>query len=116
MEPIERSEPLLRPRSDGLLATDAAVLLPIMAPRLQGDFDPCGSLKLAVWGSGSLATIRFASLERPYVYGPNTIAAQSGGVFAAQSAPSLVIRGTRLESVRAARRCAWWHKPSDFQA
>src|SRR5947199_9359830 len=96
-----RRKPLLRPRADGLLDTDRPLPLPIMAPRLQGEFDPSGSLKLALWGSGNLATIRFTPLRGPYVYGPNMVVARRGGVLAAHSAPGLVIRGARLESIRA---------------
>src|SRR5260221_3414464 len=112
----ERPVALLRPRVDGLLDADGPLLLPIMASRLQGDFNPAGTLKLALWGSGDLATIRFAPLTSPCVYGPNGISAARGGLFVAQSAPSLVIRGARLASVRAARKCAWWHKQGNFEA
>lgn len=108
-------EPLLHPRSDGLLDAGSPLLLPIMAPRLQGDFDPRGTLKLAVWGSGELATIRFAPPEGPFVYGPNRMAWRHGGLFVAQSAASLVIRGTQLKAARAARKCAWWHNPPSFE-
>lgn len=115
MKSLLLREPLLSPRTDGLLDAASPLILPIMAPRLQGDFDPSGKLKLAVWGSGELATIRFAALEGPFVYGPNRIASRQGGVFVAQSAPSLVIRGTQLKAARAARKCAWWHNPPGFE-
>jgi hypothetical protein len=73
MKPAEPTQPLLRLRIDGLLDAASPLLLPIMAPRLQGDFHPAGTLKLALWGSGELATIRFAPLDGPFIYGPNRI-------------------------------------------
>jgi hypothetical protein len=69
-----------------------------MAPRLQGDFDPRGTLKLALWGSGELATIRFAPPYGPFIYGPNRIVWRHGGMFVAQSAACLIIRGTQLKA------------------
>src|SRR5258708_31872597 len=102
MKSAARGEPLLQPRADGLLEGDAPLLLPIMAPRLQGDIDPKGTLKLALWGSGDVGTVRFAPLDGPFVYKPNGIASRRGGVFVAQSAPSLVIRGRQLKTMRAA--------------
>src|SRR5262249_32396960 len=74
-----------------------------------------GSLKLALWGSGDIATIRFTQIKGPYVYGPNVVTARHGGVIAAHAAPCLVIRGARLESGRAARKCAWWRQPSEVE-
>src|SRR6202795_2561493 len=105
MKSAEPTQPLLRLRIDGLLDAASPLLLPIMAPRLQGDFDPEGTLKLALWGSGDVGTVRFAPLKGPFVYGPNGIASRRGGVLVAQSAPTLVIRGTQLKTMRAARRC-----------
>ena len=116
MNRVGPHEPCLHPRADGLLAADAPLLLPIMAPRLQGEFDPEGRLKVAIWGSGDIATLRFTPLEGPLIYGPNQIASRRGGIFVAQSQPSLVIRGTHLRTARASRKCAWWHEPGDFQA
>ena len=116
MNPASPNEPCLRPRADGMLAAGKPLLLPIMAPRLQGECDPKGTLKVAVWGSGDIATLRFAPLEGRLIYGPNQIASRRGGIFVAQSQPSLVIRSTHLNTARAARKCASWHEPGDFQA
>src|SRR5581483_12280905 len=105
--------PKLRPNAAGELEAAHPVLLPIMAPRLQATCAPDGLIDLALWGAGSLGRIRFASLSGPFVYGPNRISSRDGGVFAAQSAPVVLIRGTRLSGVYPAKRCAWWHKVRD---
>ena len=103
---------MLTPRADGGLVSASAVQLPIMAPRLQGDCWPDGRLDLSLWGVGTLGKIRFTPLPGPYVYGPNRIVAATGGVYVAQSAPALLIRGVRLTGTFPARRCAWWHEVS----
>lgn len=104
--------PLMTARADGWIASTEAVLLPIMAPRLQGDLDPSGRMVLALWGAGTLGTISFSPLTGPYRYGPNSVAAENGGVHVAQSAPVMVIRGVTLRRVMPARRAAWWHRPA----
>ena len=101
---------MMTPTSHGEITTSHPVILPIMAPRLQADAHPDGYLDLALWGSGRLGRIRFSKLAGPYVYGPNRIIAEAGGIFVAQSKPILLIRNAHLEGVYPARRCAWWHE------
>jgi len=105
--------PKLRPNAAGELETAHPLLLPIMAPRLQATCTPDGWIDMALWGAGSLGRVRFAPLGGPFVYGPNRISTRRGGVFAAQSASVILIRGTRLAGVYPAKRCAWWHKIRD---
>lgn len=101
----------LRPRPDGLLDAAEPLVLPIMAPRLQGYASPEGRLELSLWGSGRLGIIRFTALEGPFVYGPNRIEAKGGGIYAATSAPALLVRGARLKRIHPARSPApWWMK------
>jgi glycogen debranching enzyme len=100
---------MLVPRPDGSLQSAAAVLLPVMAPRLQADCRPDGFADISLWGVGRLGRVRFTPLKAPYLYGPNTVLAAGGGIHAAQSAPALLVRGARLGQVHPARRCAWWH-------
>jgi len=102
--------PKMRPNAAGELETAEPVLLPIMAPRLQATCAPEGWIDVALWGAGSLGRVRFAPLQGQFVYGPNRIAARDGGVFTAQSAPVVLVRGTRLAGVYPAKRCAWWHQ------
>lgn len=102
------ADPVLLARPDGQLACERAVTLPVMAPRLQADLEPDGRLVLALWGSGTLATLRFEGWSGPYVLGPNRLLAPGGGLHVAQSRPVAVLRGTRLVGLRPARRCAWW--------
>jgi len=103
----------MRPNRAGELETAHPVLLPIMAPRLQATCSPLGWIDLALWGAGSLGRVRFSPLAGPFVYGPNRIATGEGGVFAARSAPVVLIRGARVAGLYPARRCAWWHKVPD---
>jgi hypothetical protein len=103
---------LLSARSDGLLAAQNAVLLPIMAPRLQADLDPGGTLTLALWAAGTLATIAFEPFTRPFEYAPNRVIGRTGSAHVAQSAPAMVLRGTRLRRLTPAPRAAWWHNAS----
>jgi glycogen debranching enzyme len=103
---------MLTARPDGALSSARPVLLPIMAPRLQGDCKPDGVVEISVWGCGKLGKVRFEPLAGPYSYGPNRVVGVTGGVFVAQSAPVMVIRGTRVRGVFPARRCAWWHEVS----
>ena len=58
--------PLLSARDDGVLVAKNAVLLPVMAPRLQADVDPAGSVTLALWAAGALATVAFEPLPGPF--------------------------------------------------
>ncbi|MDK4701959.1 glycogen debranching protein [Rhizobium sp. CNPSo 4062] len=101
---------MMTPTSQGEITTRHPVILPIMAPRLQADAHPGGYLDLALWGSGRLGRIRFSKLAGPYVYGPNRIIAEAGGIFVAQSKPILLIRNARLAGIYPARRGAWWHE------
>jgi hypothetical protein len=64
---------------------------------------------LSLWGCGKLGKVNFTPLEGPYVYGPNRIAARKGGVYVAQSAPAMLVRGAHVRRVTPAPRCAWWH-------
>jgi hypothetical protein len=102
--------PKMHPNAAGELEAAEPLLLPIMAPRLQATCAPDGWIDVALWGAGKLGRVRFQPLQGPLVYGPNRIAAGRDGVFAAQSAPVVLIRGTRLAGVYPAKRCAWWHK------
>ena len=90
----------MRPRADGLLDAEALPAFPLMAPRLQGELAPDGTLRLAVWGVGDVGSLRIVGLEGPFVIAPNRIEAANGGVWVAQSAPALAIKGARLERVR----------------
>jgi len=103
---------MLTPLPDGMLHTADPVLLPVMAPRLQADCRPDGTIDVSLWGVGRLGRIRFAPLAGPYVYGPNRVLASAGGIHVAQSAPVLLVRGTSGARVFPARRCAWWHEIS----
>jgi hypothetical protein len=107
---------LLVARSDGLLAAQSAVLLPIMAPRLQGDLNPDGSLTLALWAAGTLATIAFEPFAGPFDYAPNRVVGRTGSAHVAQRAPAMVLRGTRLRRLAPASRAAWWHDASSSPA
>lgn len=105
-------------RPDGLVASAEPVLLPIMAPRLQGDCEPDGKVTLALWGAGTLGSVSFSPLAGPYVYAPNRVTGASGGAYVAQSAPVMVIRGASVGRMAAAKRAAWWHQtaPGDAAA
>ena len=85
--------PILTPRADGLVESATPVLLPVMAPRLQGELSAAGFGDLALWGEGDLGRIRFEPLAGPYVYGPNILTTPGGGIFVAQEAPVMAIRG-----------------------
>jgi len=106
----------LSPLPDGTLAATGPLLLPVMAPRLQADILPDGLADISLWGVGRLGKLRFSPLAGPYRYGPNTLTAADGGIFAAQSAPVLLIRGARLRQVFPARRCARWHDIAPAEA
>ena len=101
---------VLRQRADGLLDADRPVRLPFMASRLQGEASPDGWVDVALWGCGDLGRVRFTAIGGPYVYGPNRLTARGGGVFVAQSAPAILVRGARMTGVYPARRCAGWDR------
>jgi len=107
---------VLTPQSDGQLVAATPVLLPVMAPRLQGDVFPDGAIDLSLWGVGRLGRLRFAGLSGPYRYAPNRVIARNGGIYVAQSAPVMLIRGGGVSRVFPARRCARWHDISAADA
>ncbi|MDR3473965.1 MAG: glycogen debranching protein [Devosia sp.] len=109
---FEQHAAQMQPAADGRLSSVRAVLLPIMAPRLQADCDPDGVIELSVWGCGKLGKVRFEPLAGPFLYSPNQVVGTNGGVFVAQSAPAMLIRGRRVQRLFPARRCAWWHEVS----
>ncbi len=101
---------VLIPRADGRVESRSAVLSPIMAPRLQGEFHPDGTLTLALWGAGALGRLRFTAIPGPYVHAPNLMTAPRGGVHVAQSDPVLVIRAAAYLGFTPARKCASWDR------
>ena len=103
-------DPVLTARADGLVESSVPVLLPVMAPRLQGEVSAAGFGELALWGEGDLGRLRFTPLAGPYVHGPNMLTTPAGGVYAAQEAPVMVIRGVTYRGFTPARRCASWDR------
>jgi hypothetical protein len=87
-----------------------------MAPRLQGEAGPEGWIELALWGAGDLGRVRFSPLTGPYVYGPNRFTGAAGGLYVAQSAPVMVVRGASLAGLYPARRRASWDQPGGAHA
>jgi Glycosyl-hydrolase family 116, catalytic region len=108
--------PILIQRPDGLADALQPVVLPIMAPRLQGACHPGGWLDLALWGAGDLGRVRFSALSGPYRYGPNRITTPAVGVHVAQSATVLALRGVTFQGLYPARRCASWARRGDIPA
>lgn len=99
---------MLIPRPDGRVE-GPAVLLPLMAPRLQGELHPDGQVELALWGAGDLGRLRFTPLPGPFVYWPNGLTgAEGAGVYMAQEAPVMLIRGAAYRGFTPAKRCAQW--------
>jgi Glycosyl-hydrolase family 116, catalytic region len=101
----------LRPQADGRLLAPAPVLLPFMAPRLQGELHPDGRLALAVWGAGHVATLSFELPKGAHFYRPNRAEWAGGGLSVAQSKPVLLVEGAPLRRAAPARRGAWWSPP-----
>lgn len=67
-----------------------------MSPRLQGELASDGTLTLSVWGAGEVGRLKVEGLDGPLVVGPNRIETAAGaGLFAAQSAPAVALRGAR---------------------
>jgi hypothetical protein len=92
--------PRLTPRADGLLTAPALPAWPLMAPRLQGELAEDGLLTLALWGLGEVGRLRLAGLDGPLVVAPNRLTGEEGsGVWVAQSAPALLVKGARPEPV-----------------
>ncbi|MES2343846.1 MAG: glycogen debranching protein [Pseudomonadota bacterium] len=101
---------MLTPRPDGRVESQAPVTLPIMAPRLQGELHADGRVEVALWGAGDLGRLRFSALAGPYVHAPNLVTTPSGGAWAAQSDPVLVLRGVAYRGFTPARKCASWDR------
>ncbi|MGR9173576.1 glycogen debranching protein [Rhizobium sp. KDH_Rht_773_N] len=99
---------ILTPLADGQLVSDKPVLLPFMAPRLQGDCWPDGKIEISVWGCGKIASLTFSGWRGPFTYAPNRVEASGGGLYVAQSAPALFLKGARLRTLVPSQRCAWW--------
>ena len=90
----------MRARADGLIDADILPAFPIMAPRLQGELAGDGTLRLSIWGTGEVGRLSVAGLQGPFVAGPNRLqASDGGGLWAAQSAPALALRGGRPEQI-----------------
>jgi glycogen debranching enzyme len=90
----------LRARADGLIDADILPAFPIMAPRLQGELVGDGTLRLSIWGTGEVGRLRVAGLQGPFVAAPNRLqSGDGGGLWAAQSAPALALRGGRPEQI-----------------
>ena len=66
-----------------------------MAPRLQGELGADHVLTLSIWGTGQVGRLRFAPAAGPFVIAPNRISSPRGGLYVAQSAPVLVLRGVQ---------------------
>ena len=101
---------MLTPRTDGRVESLVAVLLPIMTPRLQGELHADGRMELALWGAGDLGRLRFTPIAGPYVHAPNLVTTPSGGAYAAQSDPVLVLKGAAYRGFTPARKCARWDR------
>ncbi|WP_198666206.1 GH116 family glycosyl hydrolase [Tropicimonas sp. IMCC34043] len=101
----------LQPQPDGRLRAPVPVLLPFMAPRLQGDLHPDGKLTLSLWGAGHLSTLSLDLPEAEVFYTPNRAEWPGGGLYVAQSKPVVLILGAALKRAAAARRGAWWSAP-----
>lgn len=99
---------VLTPLADGQLRSTTPLLIPFMAPRLQGDCHPEGKIELSLWGAGKLANLTFKGWSAPFIYAPNRVEAHGGGLYVAQSAPALFLKGATLRTFIPARRCAWW--------
>jgi hypothetical protein len=69
--------------------------VPLMAPRLQGELGADHVLTLSIWGTGQVGRLRFVPAAGPFVIAPNRVTSPRGGLFVAQSAPVLVLRGVQ---------------------
>jgi hypothetical protein len=104
----ETAAPRLVARADGLLDAARPVVVPFMAPRLQGELTADGRLDLSLWGAGRLAVVSLRGPRGPGVIAPNRLVTGDGGLWVAQSAPVLLLRGARAVRVTPARRSAGW--------
>lgn len=98
----------LQPETDGRLRAPVPVLLPFMAPRLQGDLYPDGKLALSIWGCGHLANLWLELPTGDTFYSPNRAEWPGGGLFVAQSSAVIAIVGARLKRCAPTTRGAWW--------
>ncbi len=106
------TSPILTARADGQLDASGPFSFPIMAPRLQGELSPDGTLSLALWGTSEALRVRLEGLTGPLVTGPGRIVGPDGrGLFVAQSAPALVLRGVRSVTLRRTNECAVLAEP-----
>ena len=86
----------LTPTADGALVADTLPEVPFKGPRLQGELSSEGELRLSVWGAGEAARLRIESFAGPFVVGPNRIEGANGsGLYLAQSAPVMALRGVQ---------------------
>lgn len=108
MSSAQSKSQVLTPLDDGQLRSSTPVLVPFMAPRLQGDCRPEGRIELSLWGAGKLVNLTFTGWSAPFTYAPNRVEAHGGGLYVAQSAPALFLKGAKLRTFIPARRCAWW--------
>jgi hypothetical protein len=102
----------LTARDDGLLDAVGPITLPFMAPRLQGQLAADGRLDLSLWAAGRLGSLRVRQAAGPFVVGPNRLTWPGGGLYVAQSAPTLLIRGAATGPFYAARRAVSWDRQS----
>ena len=100
----------LTARPDGLLGAAGLTPIPFMAPRLQGQLTASGRLELSLWAAGRLGSVRIKDLQGPFVIAPNRLTWGGGGLFVAQSAPALLIRGAAVGPFFAARRAVSWDR------
>ena len=106
----------LTPRNDGWLTGQRLLPFAMMAPRLQATLDGT-VLTLSLWGGGDLARITVShNWQPPFHYGPNILTCAQGGIWLAQSAPVILIRGARSQRVTPARTAARWAKAMPARA
>lgn len=105
---MSATAPRLSPRPDGLLDAAAPVVVPFMAPRLQGTLSEDGRLDLALWAAGDLGSLRVEGLGGAGVVAPNRWETATGGLYVAQSQPALLLKGARAGRFTAAPRSAGW--------
>src|SRR5690242_16401203 len=104
MSSAQSKSQVLTPLDDGQLRSSTPVLVPFMAPRLQGDCRPEGRIELSLWGAGKLVNLTFTGWSAPFTYAPNRVEAHGGGLYVAQSAPALFLKGAKLRTFIPARR------------
>lgn len=91
----------LTPRADGALVAETLPEVPFKGPRLQGELSSEGELRLSIWGAGEVGRLRIEGFEGPFAIGPNRIEGANGaGLFLAQTAPAMTLRGVRASLLR----------------